>query len=47
MEQLVEVDGQQITKEQFEEMLKDFNIRLKETSPGSGKFKILTKFKEQ
>lgn len=46
MEQFIEVDGQQITKEQFEEMQKDSNIRLKETEVGSGKFKKLTKFKE-
>jgi len=41
MEQLVEVDGQQITKEQLEEMLKDSNIRLKEIEPG--KYKKLEK----
>jgi len=41
MEKLIEVDGQQITKEQFEEMMKDSSIRLKETEPG--KFKKLTK----
>jgi len=34
MEQLVEVDGQQVTKEQLEEMLKDSTIRLKEVEPG-------------
>jgi hypothetical protein len=46
MEYLIEVDGKQITKEQFEEMKKNFNIKIVETSPGSGKFKTLTKFKE-
>jgi hypothetical protein len=34
MEKIIEVDGQQVTKEQFEEMQKDSNIRLKEISPG-------------
>jgi hypothetical protein len=34
MEKLIEVDGQQITKEQFEEMQKDSNFRLKEVAPG-------------
>ena len=33
MEQLIEVDGKQITKEQLEEMKKDTNIKLKEISP--------------
>jgi len=41
MEQLYEVNGQQVTKEQLEEMKKDSNIRLVETEPG--KFKILEK----
>lgn len=41
MEQLLEVNGQQITKEQFEEMQKDSNIRLKEIAPG--KYKVLIK----
>ena len=40
-EQLIEVDGNKITKEQFEEMMKDSNIRLKEVS--SGVYKTLTK----
>lgn len=33
-EQLIEVDGNKVTKEQFEEMTKNPNIRLKEVSPG-------------
>jgi len=41
MEQLFEVDGQQVTKEQLEEMQKDCSFRLKETEPG--KFKKLIK----
>ena len=46
MEKLYEVDGQQVTKEQLEEMQKDCSIRLKETEPGSGKFKKLIKLEE-
>jgi len=34
MEQLIEVDGQKITKEQFTEMQKNPNIRLKLISEG-------------
>jgi hypothetical protein len=41
MEQLIEVDGKMITVEQFQEMKKDSNIRLKEVS--TNKYKILEK----
>jgi len=39
MEQLIEVDGSLITREQFNEMANDPKIRLVETEPG--KFKKL------
>jgi hypothetical protein len=44
MEQLIEVDGQQVTKEQFQEMQKNPKIRLKEIE--SNKYKILNKYEE-
>jgi len=40
-EQLIEVNGQQVSKEQFQEMQKNPNIRLKEIAPN--KYKTLEK----
>jgi hypothetical protein len=34
VEQLIEVDGVKVTKEQFQEMNNNPNIRLKEITPG-------------
>lgn len=45
-EQLIEVNGQQVTKEQFQEMQHNPKIRLKEIEPNTNKYKILTKYEE-